>query len=75
MGGVLAHCGTGSNPKAASGSFREPSTTTIKVAGSTLQAVDYLIRQNDPARLRAFLAKHTRAERLAIKQQLQRGRT
>jgi len=46
-----------------------------QVAKSTLQAVEYLIEQNDPGRLRAFLVKHTRAERLAIKRQLQRNNT
>jgi hypothetical protein len=78
MGGVLALCGTGLNPNAASGSIAEPSTISLKpvaaegqrrpqVARSTAQTIEYLIRQNDPERLRAFLAKHTRAERLAIK--------
>jgi hypothetical protein len=46
-----------------------------QIAKSTLQAVAYLIKQNDPARLRAFLAKHTRTERIAIKRQLQRNST
>jgi len=46
-----------------------------QVAKSTLQAVEYLIEQNDPGRLRAFLAKHTRTERIAIKRQLQRNST
>jgi hypothetical protein len=34
---------------------------------STVRAVEFLIQQNDPKRLRSWLAKHTRAERLAIK--------
>jgi 3-deoxy-D-arabino-heptulosonate 7-phosphate (DAHP) synthase class II len=46
-----------------------------QIVKSTLQAVEYLIKQNDPARLRAFLAKHTRTERIAIKRQLQRNST
>jgi hypothetical protein len=60
---------------AASGAIPEPSTNSNRLARSTLQAVEYLIKQNDPARLRAFLAKHTGAERLAIKRQLQRNNT
>jgi len=35
-------------------------------ATSTMEAVDYLIRQNDPARLKAWLGKHSRAERISI---------
>jgi hypothetical protein len=40
------------------------------VATSTIQAVEYLIKQNDPKRLGAWLAKHTRVERSAIKKYL-----
>jgi hypothetical protein len=40
--------------------------TPIGAARSTLRAADYLIQQKDPARLKAWLAKHTRTERLAI---------
>jgi hypothetical protein len=36
------------------------------VAPTTLRAANFLIRQNDPARLRAWFAKHTPAERAAI---------
>jgi hypothetical protein len=43
----------------------------VLLAASTMQAVHYLIKLNDPERLRAFLAKHTRAERLAIRRRLQ----
>jgi hypothetical protein len=43
---------------------------TKGVARSTLQAAEYLVRQNDPARFKAWLAKHSRAERIAIKQHL-----
>jgi hypothetical protein len=43
-------------------------------ATSTLQAADYLIRQKDSARLKAWLAKHTRAERLAIIKHLHRAK-
>ena len=47
-----------------------PTSTPISspkgAAASTLQAADYLIQQKDPARLKAWLAKHTRTERLAI---------
>lgn len=35
-------------------------------ARSTLNSADYLVKLNDPACLKAWLAKHTRAERLAI---------
>ena len=38
-----------------------------EIAASTIDAAEYLVRQNDPARLKVWLAKHTRAERLAIK--------
>jgi hypothetical protein len=34
---------------------------------STIRAAEFLIQQNDPERLRAWLATHTRAERLAIR--------
>ena len=59
---------------AAPGSTLGSSTTSIRLAKSTVQAVEYLIEQNDPARLRTFLSKHTRAERLAIKRQLERDK-
>lgn len=36
------------------------------VAASTIAAVKYLIRENDPARLHAFLAKHSAGERADI---------
>jgi hypothetical protein len=39
----------------------------VEVAVSTLQAVQYLITVGDPERIRAFLAKHSRGEQLAIK--------
>jgi hypothetical protein len=35
-------------------------------ATSTLRTADYLVQQNDPKRLKVWLAKHTRAERAAI---------
>jgi hypothetical protein len=35
-------------------------------ARSTLMAADYLVQKKDPAGLKAWLAKHTRAERIAI---------
>jgi hypothetical protein len=43
-------------------------------ATSTLQAADYLIQQKDPARLKAWLAKHTRAERIATSKHLHRAK-
>jgi hypothetical protein len=39
---------------------------------STIEAVAFLIKQNDPRRLRAFLTKHTAQERAAVKQQFKR---
>jgi hypothetical protein len=42
----------------------------VRVATSTLQAAEYLIMQNDPKRLRAWLATHTRAECNAIRKHL-----
>ncbi len=38
----------------------------------TIDAVSYLIKQNDPQRLRAFLANHTAQERLAIQKHFER---
>jgi hypothetical protein len=68
---VLRHgVGTGAAP----GSIVGSSPAGIKLAKSTVQAIEYLIKQNDPARLRIFLAKHTSAERLAIKQQFERDK-
>jgi len=40
------------------------------VAPSTLMAAEYLIRMNDPKRLRAWLASHSAVERIAIKKHL-----
>jgi|RhiMetdeSRZDD1v2_1073273.scaffolds.fasta_scaffold451779_1 hypothetical protein len=48
--------------------------TVSGAARSTLQAAEYLVRQNDPARLKAWLAKHSRVERNAIKQHLRAKR-
>jgi hypothetical protein len=45
-----------------------------RIAASTLAAADYLIKQNDPQRLRAWLAMHTAAERRAIKRYLRAKR-
>jgi hypothetical protein len=45
-----------------------------RIARSTVQAVEYLIQKNDHERLRAWLAKLSRAERLAIKQHFERGK-
>jgi hypothetical protein len=42
------------------------------VARSVIDAVGYLIRQDDPTRLRAFLARQTAEERAAIKQYFER---
>jgi hypothetical protein len=44
------------------------------IARSTLMAAKYLVQQNDPARLKAWLAKYTRVERNAIKQHLRAKR-
>jgi hypothetical protein len=44
------------------------------VAASTIQAVEFIIQQNDRKRLRTWLAQHTRAERLAIKNHFKRRR-
>jgi hypothetical protein len=45
-----------------------------RVPISTLRAAEYLARQNDPKRFRAWLAKHTAAERAAIHSHLLGGR-
>jgi hypothetical protein len=42
------------------------------VPRSTIDAVSFLIKQNDPRRLRTWLAKCTPRERVAIKQQFKR---
>lgn len=42
------------------------------VAASTLAAAEHLVQQNDPQRLRAWLAKHSTAERVAIWRHLQK---
>jgi hypothetical protein len=42
------------------------------VASSTIKAVEFLTKQGDRNRLRVWLAKHTRAERLAIKNHFRR---
>jgi hypothetical protein len=44
------------------------------VPTATLDAAEFLIRQKDPARLRAWVKKHTTAERKAILQHLKRPR-
>ncbi len=41
-------------------------TVDCGVARSTIDALEYLIRENDGARLRAFIAKHGARERAAI---------
>jgi hypothetical protein len=41
---------------------------------ATLQAAEFLIQQKDPARLRAWLAKHSAQERAAILQHLEQRR-
>jgi hypothetical protein len=45
---------------------------TFFVARSTLDAAEYLIKQNDRAKFRTWLAQHTRAERQAIKKHFAR---
>jgi len=47
------------------------------VPTATLRAAEYLVQQKDPARFKAWLAKHSRAERAAIRKYLQskRGRS
>ena len=41
---------------------------------STLRTADYLIQQNDPARFKAWLAKHSRSERAAINKHIHGAR-
>jgi macrodomain Ter protein organizer (MatP/YcbG family) len=38
---------------------------------ATLQAAEFLIQQKDPARIRAWLSKHTAQERAGILQHLE----
>lgn len=47
---------------------------TLEAAPSTLMAAEYLVRQNDAARLKAWLSKHTAAECAAILQHIERKR-
>jgi len=49
---------------------KEPATASV--AASTLDAAEFLIRQRDPERLRAWLATHSAEERRAILQHLER---
>jgi hypothetical protein len=44
----------------------------LAAARSTIKAAEFLIKQNDLKRLREWLAKHTRAERLALKHHFMR---
>jgi hypothetical protein len=44
------------------------------VPTATLRAAEYLVQQKDPARLKAWLARHSRAERAAIRKHLQNKR-
>jgi hypothetical protein len=43
-----------------------------EMPNATLQAAEYLVREKDPARMRAWLDRHTAQEREAILQQLER---
>jgi len=52
-----------------------PTTATMPkprpgAAASTIMAPEYLVQQNDPARLKQWLAKHSAAERIAITKHL-----
>jgi hypothetical protein len=44
----------------------------VDIATSTLQAAEFLVREKDPARLRAWLDKHTAEECAAILRHLER---
>jgi hypothetical protein len=46
--------------------LKESARPKLDAPRSTLQAAEYLVQQNDPKRLKAWLSKHTRAERAAI---------
>jgi hypothetical protein len=48
-------------------------TADVHVAKSTLDAAEYLIRENDPKRLEAWLLNHSTAERAAIVAHIKRG--
>jgi hypothetical protein len=50
----------------------EDEQTNHGVARSVIDAVEYLIRENSPEWLRAFLAKHSAGERAAIEKYFQR---
>jgi hypothetical protein len=54
-GGRLATVDSGRGP-----------TSTPTISSSTVAAAKYLIKQNDAEGLRIWLAKHTRAERIAL---------
>jgi hypothetical protein len=45
-----------------------------RAAASTIDAADFLVRQNDPARLKTWLAKHSADERAAILKHIRRGK-
>ena len=50
--------------------WEQQRTLLPTVASSRLSTAKYLINQNDPERLRGWLAKHTHAERIALLNQL-----
>jgi hypothetical protein len=49
-----------------------PSNGPYDTAVSTLMAAEFLVQLGDPERLRAWLAGHSAAERVAIRQHLER---
>jgi hypothetical protein len=46
--------------------LKKEATDRPAAAKSTLRAADYLLKQNDPERMRRWMDKHTAAERAAI---------
>ena len=52
----------------------ESAKAPLGAARSTLDAAEFLVRQHDPASLKAWLARHTAAERSAIRDHFARKR-
>jgi hypothetical protein len=51
-----------------------PVRVRARVTEATLKAAEFLVKQKDPARMRAWLSKHTAQERAAILEHLERRR-
>jgi hypothetical protein len=55
--------------------FVDHKQSPVRVAASTLQAIDYLLKQNDPERPKRFLIGRSKVEQKAIQQYIAHKRT